>query len=141
MFVIGERINGMFKEVRKAIETRDAGAIQNLALRQVAAGADALDVNVGPTRGKAADNMCWLIESIQEATDTPICIDSPKFDVMAEAIKSCKNPAIINSTKASLSELDRYVPLAVEHGAQDLVSTGHVVTPTSQAHYSLDPYF
>jgi 5-methyltetrahydrofolate corrinoid/iron sulfur protein methyltransferase len=118
MFVIGERINGMFKGVRKAIEERDKAAIQKLARRQLAAGADALDVNVGPTKGKPVENMLWLIEAIQEVTDAPVCVDTPKFDVMAAAVKACTNPAIINSTKASAADLDRYVPLAVENKAQ-----------------------
>lgn len=118
MFVIGERINGMFKEVKKAIEDRNKAPIQDLARRQLAAGADALDVNVGPTKGKPVENMLWLIETIQEVTDAPISIDTPKFEVMAEALKACRNPKIINSTKASAVELDRYVPLAVQTGAQ-----------------------
>ncbi|MHC4480860.1 MAG: dihydropteroate synthase [Planctomycetota bacterium] len=118
MFVIGERINGMFAEVKKAIELRDKGVIQDLALRQLAAGADALDVNVGPTKGKAVDNMLWLIEAIEEATDAPLCIDTPKFDVMQEAVCACANPVIMNSSKASVEDLDRHLPLAVETGSQ-----------------------
>ncbi len=114
MFVIGERINGMFSETRRGIEERDKKIIQNLALRQLRAGADALDVNVGPTKGKAIDNMRWLVETIQEATDAPLCIDTPKFDVMRAALELCDNPTIINSTKASQDALDQYVPLAVK---------------------------
>jgi 5-methyltetrahydrofolate corrinoid/iron sulfur protein methyltransferase len=94
------------------------GPIEELARRQLAAGADALDVNVGPTKGKPVDNMLWLIETIQGVTDAPICVDTPKFDVMQQAVKECSNPTIINSTKASAPELDRYVPLAVETGSQ-----------------------
>jgi 5-methyltetrahydrofolate corrinoid/iron sulfur protein methyltransferase len=123
MFVIGERINGMFKEVKRAVEARDKGAIQELARRQLAAGADALDVNVGPTKGKAVDNMLWLIEAIQEVTDAPICVDTPKFDVMSEAVNACENPTIINSTKASVPQLDRFVPLAAETGSQLIALT------------------
>jgi len=118
MFVIGERINGMFKKVKKAIEAKDKGPIQELALRQLEAGADALDVNVGPTRGKAIDNMLWLVETIQEVTDATLCIDTPKFDVMKAALEAARNATIINSTKASEAELDRYVPLAVETGSK-----------------------
>ena len=118
MFVIGERINGMFADARKAIETRDKAAVQKIARGQLQAGANALDVNVGPTKGKAVENMCWLVETIQEATDAPICIDTPKFEVMSEALKVCRNPAIMNSTKASTADLDRYVPLAVRHKAR-----------------------
>jgi 5-methyltetrahydrofolate corrinoid/iron sulfur protein methyltransferase len=123
MFVIGERINGMFTEVRKAIETRNAAVVQDLAQRQLAAGADALDVNVGPSKGKAVDNMCWLVETIQEAVAAPICIDTPKFDVMAAALRTCTNPRMINSTKAGAADLDRYVPLAVEHSARLIALT------------------
>ncbi|MCD6417118.1 MAG: dihydropteroate synthase [Planctomycetes bacterium] len=118
MFVIGERINGMFVKVKKAIEARDKSAIQKIARRQLDAGADALDINVGPVRGSALDNMCWMIEAVEEVTDAPICIDTPKFDVMNEALHACSNPTIINSTKAIEEELDRYVPLAVETGSQ-----------------------
>ncbi len=123
MFVIGERINGMFTDAGKAIEGRDEEALQNLARRQLEAGADALDVNVGPTKGRAIDNMCWMIETIQRVTDAPICIDTPKFDVMSEAVAMCSNPVIINSTKASEVELDRYVPLAAENGARLIALT------------------
>jgi 5-methyltetrahydrofolate corrinoid/iron sulfur protein methyltransferase len=123
MFVIGERINGMFKEVKRAIEERDKGPVQSLARRQLAAGADALDVNVGPTKGKAVDNMVWLMDTIQEVTDAPICVDTPKFDVMTAALKASSNRTIINSTKASSVELDRYVPLAVETGSQLIALT------------------
>jgi len=48
MFVIGERINGMFTDVKKAIQAQDPAPIQQLAREQVAAGANALDINVGP---------------------------------------------------------------------------------------------
>jgi len=47
MILIGERINGMFKDVKEAIASKDKKVIQNLALRQTAAGASYLDVNVG----------------------------------------------------------------------------------------------
>ena len=123
MFIIGERINGMFKEVKKAIEERDKHTIQDLATRQLQAGANALDVNVGPTKGKPIENMLWLIETIQEVTNAPICVDTPKFDVMAEALPAVTNPAIINSTKAGEADLDRYVPLAVETKAQLIALT------------------
>ena len=48
MYVIGERINGMFVDVKDAIVSQDASVIQDLAKRQLAAGATALDVNAGP---------------------------------------------------------------------------------------------
>ena len=51
MLVIGERINGMFDDVKAAIKERNAKVIQDLAKRQVESGASVLDVNVGPASG------------------------------------------------------------------------------------------
>ncbi|MBS3763023.1 MAG: dihydropteroate synthase [Planctomycetes bacterium] len=118
MFVIGERINGMFSEVKEAIQERDESVIQDVAKEQLECGANALDINVGTAKGDALENMLWLIESTQAVTDAPLCIDTPKFDVMEKALTACSNPTIINSTKATEEELDRYVPLAVETDSQ-----------------------
>ena len=126
MFVIGERINGMFSNVRKAIQTGDKGIIHSVVSKQIKGGADALDINVGPARGKAVDNMLWLIETVQEVTDKPLCIDTPKFDVMREALGACTNPTIINSTKATEEELEKYVPLAVETNSRLVALTGEL---------------
>lgn len=123
MYVIGERINGMFDDVRRGIENRDKSAIREVAMDQIKGGADALDINVGTARGRAMENMLWLVETVQEATDLPLCIDTTKFDVMREVVKACENPAIINSSKATEEELDRYVPLAVENESRLIALT------------------
>jgi 5-methyltetrahydrofolate corrinoid/iron sulfur protein methyltransferase len=123
MFLIGERINGVFRDVRRAIEGRDKAAIQDLARLQLKAGADALDISVGPAWGKPVDNMRWLVEVVQEVTQAPICVDTAQYEVAAEALRVCRNPAIINSTKATKGELERYMPLAVASGAQLVVMT------------------
>jgi len=123
MFVIGERINGMFQNVRKGIETRNKSIIHAVAKEQLDAGADALDINVGPAKGKAVDNMLWLIEAAQEATNKPLCIDTPKFDVMQAAVKACRNRCIINSTKATEEALQRYSALAAQNNAQLIALT------------------
>ena len=51
MILIGERINGMFKDVKQAIADKDKKVIQDLARRQTEAGAAYLDVNVGTAAG------------------------------------------------------------------------------------------
>ncbi len=123
MFVIGERINGMFGDVKRGIENRDKSIVQQVARRQIECGADALDINVGTARGKAMENMLWLVECVQEVTDVPLCIDTTKYDVMAEALKACECPPIINSSKSTEEQLDSFVPLAVENSAQLIALT------------------
>ena len=96
MLVIGERINGMFKDVGKAIADKDKATIQDLAKKQLAGGADVLDVNVGPASANAIDAMKWLVETIQEVTNVPLALDSTKADVIEAGLKLCKEKAIIN---------------------------------------------
>ena len=66
MFIIGERINGMFKDVARAIKEKDKSAIQALAEKQVSCGANALDINVGPASSDPKEAMTWLIKAVTE---------------------------------------------------------------------------
>jgi 5-methyltetrahydrofolate corrinoid/iron sulfur protein methyltransferase len=117
MFVIGERINGMFDDVARAIRQSDKAAIQDLALKQIEAGADALDVNVGPAAEHPLGAMEWLVKTIGEVTDVPLAIDTPKFEVMEAGLKLCKSKAIINSTSGDREKLERLLPLVKEYNA------------------------
>lgn len=117
MIVVGELINGMYKDVRKAIEVKDKSVIQNLARLQVASGSDALDVNVGPSTTNAKEAMEWLINAIQEVTDVRICIDSTKYDVIESGLGLVKSKAIINSTSADEEKLKKYIELAKKFDA------------------------
>ena len=92
MLVIGERVNGMFLKVKKGIQEKNKSIIQEVALDQVKAGANALDICVGPASDKPLEMMVWLVESVQEVTSIKLCIDTPKFDVMRPASRRAKIP-------------------------------------------------
>ena len=62
MIKIGERINGMFTNVKQAIADKDKKVIQELAIKQTEAGADYLDVNVGTAAADQEATMAWLVE-------------------------------------------------------------------------------
>jgi len=123
MLVIGERINGMFRDVRRAIQRRDKVVIQDLARRQVEAGAQALDVNVGTASDEPVEAMLWLVEAIQEAVDARLCIDSAKEVVFEPALEACKGRPIINSTTGAQEKLDFFLPLAKKHNAELIALT------------------
>jgi len=117
MYVIGERINGMFTDVKLAIQQQNPEVIKDLAKRQLAAGATALDVNVGPAVSDATTAMLWLVEAIREVTDAPLAIDTAKWDVMAAVIPKVPGKKILNSSKADFEIASKYVQLAAENGA------------------------
>jgi 5-methyltetrahydrofolate corrinoid/iron sulfur protein methyltransferase len=117
MYIIGERINGMFRSVAKAIAERDEAWIKDLARRQVEAGAHALDVNTGPTEGDPVEVMRWLVDTIQTVVDVPLSIDSAKIPVIEAGLRAARLPAIINSTTGAQAKLDSLLPLAAAHNA------------------------
>jgi len=123
MLIVGELINGMYKDVRKAIKTKDKSIIQRLAKDQVANGAGMLDVNTGPASAEPKSDMKWLIDSIQEVTDTPLCLDSTKPDVIEEGLKLVKTPAMINSSDASDEKLNNYLDMAKKYKAKLIALT------------------
>ncbi len=118
MFIIGELINGMYPQINSAIAERNKKVIQKFALDQITAGADALDLNCGPASSKPLIDMPWLVETVSEVTDKPLCLDSSKPEVIQEGLKAVKYKAIINSTTADLKKLDLLIPLAKEYKAE-----------------------
>ncbi|MBI3948120.1 MAG: dihydropteroate synthase [Armatimonadetes bacterium] len=117
MLVIGERINGMFKNVREAIVAGDRSVIQDLAKRQLASGATMLDVNVGPATDEKEKAMVWLVESIREVTKAPLSIDSPNAAVVRAGLKLAGPGSMINSSTGKADDLAKFLPLAQEMDA------------------------
>lgn len=118
MFIIGELINGMYKDIGYAIKEKDKAVIQKYALEQIKSGADALDVNCGPASRQPMADIQWLVEAIQEVTDKPLVLDSSKPQMIESGLKAIKNKAIINSTTADAEKLDILVPLAKKYNAK-----------------------
>lgn len=114
---IGERINGMFKDIRLAIKDKNASVIHHYARRQTEAGAKFLDLNVGTAAEDQCGAMKWLVETAQDAVKTGLCIDSQKLDVVNAGLEVARNEVLINSTKADPEALDVYMPLAKKHNA------------------------
>ena len=110
MIFIGERINAGFKDIRSAIEAKDPEPIKQWALKQSRAGASYLDVNMGTASNKAED-LCWMIECVQDVTETPISIDNNRPAMIKEALPVCKKPPLINSLTAEEEKLDEMLPL------------------------------
>lgn len=117
MIPIGERINGMFTDVKKAILEKDASVIHDLARRQTEAGAKFLDCNVGTAAADQEAAMRWLVEEIQNAVQTPIAVDSQKFEVVKAGVEACEVPVMINSVSGDEDKLRTYITYALEKDA------------------------
>ena len=115
MIFIGERINTGFKEVKAAVLAHDASVIKEWAVKQTKAKATYLDVNLGAASAKVED-LCWMIEQVQSASELPISIDTNKYPMLKEAVPLCKKPPLINSTPAIDSKMKEIFPLVAEYG-------------------------
>lgn len=116
MLIIAERINASRKAIRAALEAMDAGAIQQEARAQDAAGAHYIDVNGGTFPGREAELLAWLVETVQAVTDKPLCLDSPDADALATALPRVKTkPPMINSINLERERFERVLALALEH--------------------------
>jgi len=118
MLIIGERINGMYKEVGRAIANRDSIYIRKLAKDQVECGCNALDISVGPAKDNAKDLMKWLVNNVASVVDTILCIDSPFPEIIEAGIREAPGKTIINSIKNSDEHLEKIVPIAVEKDSE-----------------------
>jgi 5-methyltetrahydrofolate corrinoid/iron sulfur protein methyltransferase len=116
MILIGERINGGFKDISQAVKEKDKTVLEKWAQTQAEAGANYIDVNIGAISNKIEDFL-WMIESVQGAVSIPISIDCNKISFLKEALKICEKEPLINSTTAHDERLEQIIPLAIEHKA------------------------
>lgn len=119
MILIGERINGSFKDIGAAIKEKNKAPIQEWAKKQTEAGATYLDVNLGAV-SKSPEDFSWLIKTVCEAVSTPLSIDCNKLELMRVGLETYrevapKRPLVINSTTAEESKLTPLVELAVKY--------------------------
>jgi 5-methyltetrahydrofolate--homocysteine methyltransferase len=117
MFVIGELINCTRKRVGEAAQKRDAEFFQDLARKQVEAGASMLDVN-GGLPGQEAECLAWLVNVVQEAVEIPLCLDSSDPEALRRALPLCKQRAMINSITDEPARFEAVLPPLKEYGAQ-----------------------
>jgi 5-methyltetrahydrofolate--homocysteine methyltransferase len=111
VIIIGEKINGTIPSVKKAIEAKDEGFIRNLAVQQAEAGADYIDVCASTSPDLEVETLKWLMDIVQSAVDTPLCIDSPNAQAIKDVFNYAKRPGLINSVSLEGDKCEVIFPL------------------------------
>jgi len=117
MLIIGERINSTRKRIGEAVQQGDAEFIREEARRQLDAGANMLDVN-GGIAGREAELLSWLVRTVQEVTDVPLCLDSADPEALRQALPLCRQKAMINSITDEPARFDSLLPLIRDYGTK-----------------------
>lgn len=117
MILIAENINIMSKTIGLALRERNPKPIQELAKAEAAAGADYLDLNIGPARRGGDELMQWVVNVVQEVTDKPLSLDTTNPVAMEAGLKVCKSKALINSISLQPARLETELPLVKKYNA------------------------
>ncbi len=119
MLIVGELINTSREEIKTAVLNRDSATIIRVAKFQEEVGADYLDVNCGNLVEQEVEAMGWLVETILQASQLPLCIDSPSAAALAEGLKrSTHAQPMVNSISAETERWNSVLPLVLEYKAK-----------------------
>ena len=117
MILIAESINIMSKTLGPAMREKTPKPIQEMAKAEAEAGADYLDLNIGPARRGGDDLMEWIVNTVQEVTDLPLSLDTTNPVAMEAGLKVCKSKALINSISLQPDRLEAELPLVIKYNA------------------------
>jgi 5-methyltetrahydrofolate--homocysteine methyltransferase len=116
--MIGEKINPTgSKKLAAALQAGNLDAVRQLAERQVAWGADVLDINVGVPGLDEVGMMARVVEIVSQAVDVPLCIDSGNAEILAAGLKAAPGKPLVNSVNAEEKQLAAILPVVRERGA------------------------
>jgi 5-methyltetrahydrofolate corrinoid/iron sulfur protein methyltransferase len=124
MYIIGENIHISSEKVKEALKNRDSEFFMELALKQVEAGAKAVDINLGPRKKDWEEVFPWIVQAVETVVDVPLSIDTTNINGMEAALKTItKAQPILNSTSAEEERLEQVPALAKKYNAKIIALT------------------
>jgi cobalamin-dependent methionine synthase I len=117
MILIGESINIMSQTIGPALKERNAKPIQDLAKAEAKAGADYLDLNIGPARKAGDELMTWVVNAVQEVTNKHLSLDTTNLVAMEAGLKVAKNIPLVNSISLQPDRMEPGLNLAKKYNA------------------------
>ena len=116
--VIGERINPTGKKrFQQALLENDLDYIVDVAVQQVDAGAEILDVNVGYPGVDEADMLPRVVKALQAAVDVPLQLDSANPAALEAGLRVYSGKAAVNSVNGKEESLRTVLPIVKKYGA------------------------
>jgi 5-methyltetrahydrofolate--homocysteine methyltransferase len=121
--LIGEKISAAARDdLASALHHDELAALRREAEKQVDAGADVLEVNVG---APGIDETTWLpraVRMVLDTVDVPMSIDTADFEALEAALATHREHApegkpLINSVNGEERYLKAVLPLAARYGA------------------------
>jgi len=122
--IIGEKINPTGRaKLAQALQTGDFETVRKLAVQQVEAGADVLDVNVGVPGLDEVALMPQVVKVVAEAANVPLCLDSANPQALAAALAVAPGKPLVNSINGEEKTLNAILPIVRDRGAAVIALT------------------
>ena len=116
--MIGEKINPTgHKKLAAALTEGNFEYVRQLAERQIAWGADVLDVNVGVPGLDETGMVKKVVDLVAAIVDVPLCLDSANPEVLAAGLAAAPGKPLVNSVSGEEKRLASVLPLVKERGA------------------------
>lgn len=116
--IIGEKINPTgIKKLGQALVDGSMDFVKQLAIRQVAWGADVLDINVGHPQIDEAAIIPMVVEAVKSVVDVPLCIDSNEPKILEAGLRVAPGKPLVNSVNGEEKQLMSVLPIVKERGA------------------------
>ena len=119
MYIIAENIQILATGVKKALAAQDGAYFRNLIARMRDAGADCIDLIIGPSKRRGHEILPWLVQEAESVTDLPLCFDTTNLTAIEAACETVtKAQPIINSTDCTEERLATVPALAKKYNAR-----------------------
>lgn len=116
--IIGERINPTGKKrFQQALLAGDMDYIVDVAIQQMDAGAEVLDVNVGYPGVDETVMLPRVVKCLQAAMDLPLQLDSTNPAALEAALRVYNGKPAVNSVSGKPESLRDILPLVKKYGA------------------------
>lgn len=133
MWLIGNQIRLGRALLAAAVGRRHEPLIRTLARQQVEAGANWLLIDMGPQRKQAAEDMAWLVQTIQAEVSVPLGLRSDDPAVMEAGLQVANEQVLLDATLPGVVDLEPYLALAKRYDARLAFSACPSGLPTPTA--------
>ncbi len=117
MIRVGENLNIISQTIGPALKERNPKPIQEMAIAETKAGADFIDLNIGPARKAGDELMAWVVKTVQSVTSKPLSLDTTNMVAMEAGLRECKNEVLMNSISLQPARLEAGLPMCQKYNA------------------------
>ncbi len=114
MLVIADNLNVRNKAYMEAVKKKDKKAIEAMAKKLAAKGAEMINVQVSLDGVDDESALPMATEAVQQGSGLPLCLDSRNVEALKKAVPLCTEPPVINYLSADEKDPDELLSLVRE---------------------------